>query len=271
MNDLQKAGMWKRISAASFDFILLIIVIVGMALVLSLALGFDRQLDRQTVLIEAYEVKYSVDFDQYPETVVDMSDEAVAALPEEERTAYLEKKAYREAYIEASKACDADPELRQITSTLVSLTFVIATFSILIADILLGLVVPLILKNGRTLGKKIFGLAVMREDGIRVTPFVMTVRTILGKFTVETMVPIYLLIMGLMTSMGFFVPTIVMLILLITQIVLLMKTHGRTPIHDLFARTVVVDFSSQRIFDSMEEKEAYIRRLREERDHNTAD
>ena len=38
--------MWKRISAALLDFILLITVIMGMALLMSALLGYDGYMDR---------------------------------------------------------------------------------------------------------------------------------------------------------------------------------------------------------------------------------
>ena len=46
--DLQKASMWKRISAAMFDGILLGIAAVLFAWLLSLALGFDGGVVRYT-------------------------------------------------------------------------------------------------------------------------------------------------------------------------------------------------------------------------------
>ena len=50
--DLQKAGMWKRISAFLFDNILLLVAIVGIAALLSTMLGYDKHSD---ALNAAYE------------------------------------------------------------------------------------------------------------------------------------------------------------------------------------------------------------------------
>ena len=45
MLSIQRAGMWKRISAAMFDGILLGIAAVLFALILSWALGYDGYID----------------------------------------------------------------------------------------------------------------------------------------------------------------------------------------------------------------------------------
>ena len=48
MLSIQRAGMWKRISAAMFDGILLGIAVVLFALILSWALGYDGYIDTLT-------------------------------------------------------------------------------------------------------------------------------------------------------------------------------------------------------------------------------
>ena len=49
--DLQKASMWKRISAFLFDIILLVIAVVGFAFLISCIVGFDKH---NTALDDAY-------------------------------------------------------------------------------------------------------------------------------------------------------------------------------------------------------------------------
>ena len=65
----------------------------------------------------------------------------------------------------------------------------ITTLSTLIAFLLLEFAVPLMLKNGQTLGKKIFGVAVVRVDGVKVSPVMVFARGILGKCTIGTLAP----------------------------------------------------------------------------------
>ena len=62
--------------------------------------------------------------------------------------------------------------------------------------------VTVTLKNGQTIGKKIFGLAVMQTDSVRVKPIAMLIRTLLGKYTIETMAPLLIIFLILFGSLG---------------------------------------------------------------------
>ena len=59
---LQRAGMWKRISAFLFDAILLGILAVLFAFLFSSILGYDRYVDTLNRAYETYGEKYGVDF-----------------------------------------------------------------------------------------------------------------------------------------------------------------------------------------------------------------
>ena len=52
------------------------------------------------------------------------------------------------------------------------------------------------------------------------------------------------------------------------QVVFVMTSHLRTPIHDMIAGTVTVDLASQLIFDSVEELTEYKKRIHEEKARN---
>ena len=90
------------------------------------------------------------------------------------------------------------------------------------------------------------------------------VRTLLGKFTIETMIPVYILLMlfwGTIDLTG----TLILLALLLGQAVCVGVTRNNSAVHDLLAGTVVVDMSSQTIFQSTEELIAYQKRVAAER------
>lgn len=245
MYDFQKANMWKRISAALFDLIMLVTVIVGMALLLSAAMGYDAYVNQMEAKYDEYETRYGLTFD--------ISTEDYNALPPDQRA----------VYDEANEAFGQDEEAIYLQNMLFNNALIIVIFSILIAYLLLEFLVPLLLKNGQTLGKKIFGVGVMRLDGVRVTPLLMFTRAILGKCTVETLVPVLIVIMILFGIMGFF-GTLLILGLALLQIILVAVTRARTPIHDLLAQTVTVDFASQMIFDTPEDLLAYKKRIHAE-------
>lgn len=249
MYDLQKANMWKRMSAALFDFIMLAIVIVGFALALTTVLGFDGYVEQKNALDAKYITEYGLD--------PDLTQEELNAFTDEE------KESYRVAVEAANAAIQQDPELARIMGMLLSLAMLITTFSILFGYLLMEFLIPLLFKNGQTLGKKIFGVAVMRVDGVRISSTLLFARTVLGKYTIGTMVPVFALILMIFNRMGFLGILIIGGLSLI-QAILFFGTKSHTPIHDKLAQTVTVDMASQLIFDSPEALLAYKKRIHAE-------
>ena len=245
MLDLQRAGMWKRLSAALFDSIILFTVIVGMALLLSTALGYDAYVDRLGELEQQYGEEFGVD--------LDITLEELKALSEEER----------QVYEAADAAYSQDPDVIYTYNMMLSMAMVIVTFAILLGYLLLEFLVPLLLKNGQTLGKKLFGIGVMRVDSVRLPSVLLFARTVLGKFTIGTMIPVYVVIMIIFGRLGMF-GTVLIGALLLVQAILFFGTHAHTPIHDKLAGTVTVDLASQMIFDSPEALLEYKKRIHAE-------
>ncbi len=245
MGDFQKAGMWKRISAALLDLVLLVTVVIGVALLLSTVLNYAQYVERMDALYDEYEAEYGLSFDITAEEYQAMSPE--------------EKIPYDEAY----DAFANDEEALLVQGKLFTYALMIVSFSILAGYLLLEFLVPLLFGNGQTLGKKVFGIGVMRIDSVKISPLLLFARSILGKCTVETMVPALLLVMLIFNLMGA-IAVFVIIGLAVLQIVLVAATKGRTPIHDVLAQTVTVDFASQRIFDSPEALLEYKKKIHAE-------
>lgn len=244
--DLQKASMWKRISAWMFDTILLGILIVAFGCLLSMFLNYDGYNDTLSAAYEKYETRYDITFQ--------ITQEDYAAMPAEGQA----------RYDAAYEALIADEEAIYAYNMVINLTLLITTFSILLAYVALEFAVPLLLGNGQTLGKKIFGIALMRTDGVKITTFMLFVRTVLGKFTIETMIPVLILIMLYFNIIGL-AGTLVILALLLIQVLLLLFNRSNALIHDLIACTVAVDLASQMIFRSEQEMLDYKKRIAAER------
>ena len=244
--DLQKASMWKRVSAFLFDFILLAIAAAGFAFLLSAVFGYDKH---NTVLEDAYakyESEYGVVFDISQEEYMQLSSEKQAA--------------WNEAY----QALIKDNEAMYSYNMVINLALAISSLAILFAYLALEFFIPIKFANGQTLGKKIFGVAVMRTDGVRVTAPLLFIRTILGKFTIETMIPVLICIMIFFNTIGI-VGMLILGLILLLQIILIISTHTNSCIHDVLAKTVVVDMASQLIFDTEEELIAYKNKVHAEK------
>jgi uncharacterized RDD family membrane protein YckC len=238
--------MWKRISAALLDAILIFVVIEGIALLMMALTGFNSLVERRDALEEKYITMYDIDRD--------MSVEELNALPNEQKLAY-------QAKVEAAnKAYQDDPEVSEVFRKLFSLSILTTTFSTLIAFLILEFMVPLLFKNGQTLGKRIFSIGVIRIDGVKISPVILFARNILGKCTIGTLVPMYLIMMVSFGLLGL-VGLIVLGALLLAQVIMFFFTKYHTPIHDKFAQTLTVDISTQLVFDSPEELLEYKKRI----------
>ncbi len=243
---LQRAGMWKRISAFLFDAILLGILAVLFAFLLSSVLGYDRYVDTLNRCYEAYGEQYGVDFQTSLSQYDSMTEE--------------EKQQLEEAY----RAVGQDEEAAYAYQMTIRLTILMVSLGILLACLIWEVLIPVLLKDGQTLGKKIFSLGVMRSDGVRLGGVQLFVRSILGKYTVEIMIPVLVAMMLYFGSTG--LPgTLMILGLALVNGCLFLFTYAHTPIHDLLAGTVVVDLPSQRIFPTREDMIAFKERMAAEK------
>lgn len=250
MLDLQKASLTKRISAAIFDFILLTVAIMGFALILNTVLGYDAEFNKLQGYYESYEQEYNVKFNLTAE--------------EYEKMTEAEKAHYQDV----QKVINKDEGFIDTYSGIMYLTFIIASFSILLAHLFLEFVVPLLFKNGQTLGKKIFSIGLMREDGVRITPVMLFIRTVLGKYTVLTMIPVIIALMIFFGSMGI-AGTIVIFAIWFIQLIMTFATKNHTALHDKMSVTVAVDMQSQLIFDTPEALMEYKNKLHNEKVEQT--
>ncbi|MCD7859154.1 MAG: RDD family protein [Firmicutes bacterium] len=232
--DLQKASMWKRFSAFLCDFVLAITLAVFFAYLLSIAFSYDTHNEALQEGYNAYAEQFGVDFGISSDEYYSLTDEQL------------------QPYEDAFAAMNEDAELLKEYSTVVNLTLLIATFSLLLALLLLEFLVPLLLKNGQTVGKRIFGLGVMRSDGVRLSTPLLLIRTLLGKYTLETMVPVLAGLTILFNLTGI-IGVLFIILIVFGNIICALSTSDHSAFHDLLAKTVVVDLPSQMIFDSPED------------------
>lgn len=243
--DLQKANMLKRISAWILDIILLLVVVTGVAWLLSVATGYDSYSQKLDEIYAGYEAEYGIK--------IDISAEEFAALSEEEKARYRE----------ADRALQENEEALVAYNMSVNLTLIITTLSVVLAYLILDFAVPLFFGNGQTLGKKVFGIALMRTDGVKITPLMLFVRTLLGKCTVETLIPVFIVIMIVFGNLGI-LGTVLLFCFAVVQLILVAATQKNSAIHDLMAATVAVDLASQMIFESEAEMLAYKNKIHAE-------
>ena len=215
-------------------------------MLLAMLMQYDRY---SNVLDEAYEKcekQYGVNFD--------ISEKEYSELTEEDR----------ERYLAAYENLNKDEEVVKAYNMVLSQTMIIVSVGILLSMLLLEFFVPLWLKNGQTVGKKIFGLGVMRADFVKIGGVQLFARTVLGKFTIETMLPIYIFLLSFFGALGISGTTI-LFIFLFAEVVIVGFTKNHSMIHDLISGTVTVDLATQRIFESHEEILEYTKKIHAEK------
>ncbi len=240
--DLQKAGLWKRFAAWLLDIMVISVLAVGVGVLLSSILNYDSY-------FQQYDVKYNYYVEKYQLDEIDFE----AALTQEEI----------DRVNTADREMAGDTEAVRLYNILINMSLLIITFSLLLGTLIPEFFIPLLLKNGQTLGKKAFSLGLIRTDGVKMNNMQLFARTVLGKFTIETMIPAYILLMIFFGEMGMF-GWLFLGALLIVQLVCMGVTRTNSAIHDLIAGTVVVDISSQQIFKSTNELIAYTKRIHAE-------
>ena len=238
MLDLQKATFSNRISAFLFDAIMFVIVVVGMSCIVNPLIGYDAKVDELEAIYDEYSERYGIDLDLTQEEYDKMTQE--------------EKDAHNAKVEEANKALNEDEEALEVYYRIMVLFLCNITVSTLVAYLVLEFAIPLLLGNGQTLGKKIFGIGLMRADGVKIAPMQLFVRSILGKYTLETMIPVIVAGMVVTQVLGI-VGIAVLLGIVILEVVVYFKSGTNSLIHDVVAVTICIDVKSQRIFETEEE------------------
>lgn len=241
VNDLQKADMWKRVSAWLFDGVLMIALALACGILLSGLLGVQTHNEKLEAEYDRVAQAYGVSFD--------VSEADYLAMSQEEQ----------QNYDAAYQALITDAEAMYAYNKVIGLTLVLVSLSLLAAILIWEFCLPLLFGNGQTLGKKIFNLGLMGKDSVKLNKLQLLIRTLVGKYIIDTMVPVVVLLMLFWGSLSQFGP---MLLLgwLAGQVLCLAVTKNHTAVHDLLAGTVAVDINNQVIFSSPEELAAYRRK-----------
>ncbi len=236
-NDIQKAALTKRFAAGLLDLILLVVLACGCGWGASAALQtnvkYQEVLDVYTVYGQQYDVEFNL------------------STEEQEAMSEAELEEYKSRVNTAVEAMNNDDAAVNTLMRYWYAAIAAVSIAILAAHLILEFAVPLIFGNGQTLGKKLFGIALMRTDGVKVNAFVMFARGILGKCTVEIMVPVLILFMLFLGAAGVILAYLPFVLLLV-QVALCFFNRKSRLLHDLMACTVAVDMASQFIFDSPE-------------------
>ena len=246
--DLQKASFWKRASAFLFDLVIMIVVVVGIASLMSMAMKYElhynnieheRDIEKQKIEAEyGCELDLSVGYSEMTEQ-------------------------QKEMYEKLDSAISENDTIQAAAFLLLNYSLVICLVSTFAAYAILEFAVPMIFGNGQTLGKKLFSIGVIRTNTVKASRLVLFVRMLFGKFTIETVLPLFVLIMMFFGIIGIVGP-IVILGLVLLEVVAVLATRTRSALHDLISDCCVVDMTTQMVFESEQALLEYKKKIHEE-------
>lgn len=265
MFELKKIGFVKRASALLLDAILLAVLATGFIWIISLICDFKHKQDigseyfselesfRDDNLaelakyygydyVEGDEGNYSLTTsDGKPASIDDVMDKLFRSKGEDPETAELYK-----TYVSLLQKCNVQLQL------ILTMLFMMVSVGVLLSYIVLEFILPIILKNGQTVGKKVFSVCLVQPNCVKISNLSLFARTFIGKFAIETMFPILLVFLFLFGRLGWLAIVLFLAITLLNVIVFFVSKN-RTPIHDVIAGTVTVDKSLQMIYNSEQE------------------
>ncbi len=223
--ELQKASWVKRMCAWLLDGVFVIVLTMAIVSLLASAMGFREYSNQVNEAYGRYEAEYGVSFDASQEEYLTWTEE--------------EQQVFDEAY----QALINDQSAMRAYNMMISQSMAIAGISVFISVMGVDFLVPVLFKDGRTLGKRLFGIGVVGAGGGKMTILQLLVRTLLGKFAVGTMIPVFLILVVFWGIMGLG-GIVLLLALLFAEIIIPFASRRNAALHDLFAGTVVVDYAS---------------------------
>ncbi len=208
--------------------------------------------DIVAALIKDVAGSYGFTFDSAENTLTDADgnyatvDDVIAAMDASEEEHAMGQTFRRYA------ALPPDATVSNLYSLLYTMLFMIVSLGLFFAFLCLEFILPLILKNGQTVGKKVFGICLVHPNCVKISGVSLFARAILGKYAIETMFPVLLVFLFFFGGVGL-LAVILFAALLLLNVILFFATKNRTPIHDLLAVTVAADMRTQMIYASEEE------------------
>ena len=145
--------------------------------------------------------------------------------------------------------------LSYVVSLTNQMTFVYSVEVVLsgiISGILTYVMFPLIFKQGRTVGKKVFKLALANYDGYEFHNYQLAMR----------LMPLIVVILSFLIPIwnDIFLLVLIPMIVFLVSFALAMASPKKAALHDFTARTIVVDDKTSIIFENELEEEKYIQK-----------
>ena len=220
--------------------------------------GFEPSKDRHETYDVAWFNKNILEIDETSETsyfVYQKSDEEVddskigVKNPNVDESVVLEfvARQYSKGALFDFNDLESIAEANSKLAFFATLGVVLAIFT---SGIIIYIVMPIILKNGQSVGKKVFKLGLADSDGYK-----MSNKALIMRYMPFTVIDFSLILLYLI---NLYVALTVIIIVFLVSFALAMSSPKKMSLHDYVSRTIVIDFVGSVIFDNPIDEEAYI-------------
>ena len=122
--------------------------------------------------------------------------------------------------------------------------------SLFVSLLIFELIVPLILKNGQTIGMKLFNVGLISKNDIRVKPLQIFVRFLFGKFIINGIVPLLGILYIFVSDGAGITGAMLLLLFLIANLACYGVGKNYTFVPDTLSGVYPIDMQEQIFFDS---------------------
>lgn len=225
----RNASLVKRAASFLLDVILLMIAFVGFLFLFSAVFNYD---EINNALDKIY-LDYGV------------------MIPNESTEGYKFCNIEEESCLQAMQLLDKEPTFQQLFIQRQRILIIMPVLSILLALLIFSFIIPLILKNGQTIGKKLFQIGYVSKSEVRIRPIQLFIKFLFGEFIIN----------GVMCILGLyyifwgngFVGIFLIFAVLIGNVVCFGLTKNKTFLADGLANMFPIDMQEQMLFDTIEE------------------
>lgn len=221
------ASLKKRMAVAALDLVLALLLTALLACAFGALFGYARtvaQIDRVTT-----------DFEIANRINLSITEEVYQSLPEAERTRY-------DLMIDALRH---DPAMIDAYTDLVGATVGIAALSFLVAYLALEILIPLCNKHRATVGGLLLGMTLAQADLSPVRTSTLLGRVLIGKYLMETLLPVIVLIITALEVIPGLAGILILLVFAAVQIWAVAATAQHVPVHGLISGTVTANAAKQ--------------------------
>ena len=220
---LTYAPLKKRIPAALIDALLVLLVTALLVWGLGALANYSAKIDRISEITTQYELSHQVNFS--------ITEEVYQSLPAEERARY-------DLAIDAMRR---DPAMVDAYGDLTGSALWIVALSFFVALLGLEILLPLSFKKRGTLGKQLLGLSLAQADLTPVRTSTLLGRVLIGKYLIETMLPVLVLIMTAFEVIELpWIGILLLTLFALVQVLVIAGTRLHVPVHSLISGTVTV-------------------------------